>query len=293
MLNLKDVRQKIRSVSNIRELTSALETLSALKMRKAQKIALDSRPFAEKTARLLEDLEPKLKDIESVFLKEREGGKTLAAVISSDRGFCGSFNQNILRFAEREIKELEKQGEVEVFPIGKKATAFFKSRGREIKFNFFGIGDFGELEEIKPISDFLVKSYLENKFQKIYIFYTDFISAFSQKSKKIQILPFKKQDLDEFLKQEILGEEKINFLVEPSWEVLLKEIMPQLVEYLIYQCILESNASEHSARMMAMKNASENAQKRVQELQLDYNKARQWQITTEVSEVSSAKEVLD
>lgn len=293
-MELKEIKREIDSVRNIWKLTGALETLSALKMKKAQKIALLSRPFAEKTAQILERLEMSLNELESVFFKGRgKVKKVLIAVLASDRGFCGSFNHNILKFFEKEIKTIEKDKEVEVLPIGKKAISYFKKKGRDARFNFFGIGDYGEIEDIKIISDFLVKSFSENKFQEVYLFYTDFVSTFLQKPKKVRLLPIEKENLKEFLKNERPIAEKLDFLIEPSKNTLINEIIPQLIQYLIYQAVLEANAAEHSARMMAMRNASENAQEKVVELNLDYNKARQEQITKEVCEISSTKEVLD
>ncbi|MFH1180864.1 MAG: ATP synthase F1 subunit gamma [bacterium] len=293
-MELKEIRRKIESVNNIRNLTSALETLSALKMKKAQKTAILSRPFSHKIAVFLEEIEPLFKEKKSVFFREEKAGKILFVAITSDRGFCGSFNQNILRRAEKEIKERSSQGTelIEVFPVGKKGTAFFKKRGRDIKYSFIGIGDAATLEEVKPISDFLIKSFLEKKFQEIHLVWSDFVSTFLQKPRHTQILPLKKENLEEFFGREDKYERR-EFLVEPSLRLLAKEVVPQLVEYLIYQAILENNASEHSARMMAMRNASDNAQKKSSELKLEYNKARQEQITSEVLEISSAKEVLD
>jgi F-type H+-transporting ATPase subunit gamma len=292
-METKEIRRKIESVNNIRELTGALETLSALKMKKAQKIALASRPFAQKIAYLLSQLDSVLKAKKSVFLEEKEVKNVLVLAIASDRGFCGSFNQNIVKFAEKEISGLKsKDVKIEILPIGKKGISFFKKKGYNFNLNFTGIGDYGELEELKPISDFLMKSFLEDKFQKIYFVYTDFVSSLLQKPKIIQILPFVKENFKDFLKEEI-SEKEEEFIIEPSYQLLAEEIVPQLVEYLIYQCVLESNASEHSARMMAMRNASENAQKKVEELRLLFNKARQEQITREVCEISLVKEVLE
>ena len=289
-MELKEIRLKIQSVSNIRKLTSALETLSALKMKKAQKYALVSRPFAQRIGRLVRWLEPILKD--RVKLRKRKLKTALAVVIASDRGFCGSFNQNILKTAQKRIEELEAKSPVAIFPVGKKSAAFFKKHGREVGHKLIGIGDFGSLEEIKPMADFIIKSYIENKYQRVYLMWTDFVSTFNQEPRCIQLLPLEWDQLKEFAQEadrEVVASE---VLVEPSPEMVVKEIIPQLVEYLIYQCVLESNASEHSARMTAMRNASDNARDRVNELTLDYNKARQEQITKEVCEISSAKEVL-
>lgn len=288
-MELKEIRIKIQSVANIWKLTGALETLSALKMKKAQKYALASRPFAQRLGRLVRRLEPVLKD--KVQLRKRKLRDALAVVIASDRGFCGSFNQNILKQAQKEIEKLEEKSNVAIFPVGKKAVSFFKKRQKKFDHFLTGIGDFGSLEETKPMADFIIKSYIENRYQRVYVFWTDFISTFNQKPKMIQLLPLEWTELKEFAchAKEV---ENTEILIEPSASTLIKEVIPQLVEYLIYHCVLESNASEHSARMTAMRNASDNARERVNELTLDYNKARQEQITREVCEISSAKEVL-
>lgn len=290
-MELKEIRRKIQSVSNIRKLTSALETLSALKMKKSQKIALDSRPFAQKVGRLIRQLEPMLK--ERVALRKRRVKNSLAVVVASDRGFCGPFNQNILKEADKNIKELESKSKVTVMPIGKKAIAFFRKKGIESERTVSGIGDYGTIEEIKPISDYIIKAYLENQYQRVYLIWTDFVSTFRQKPRLIQLLPLEWDQLKEFAQEADCAARECEVPIEPSPQIVIQEIIPQLVEYLIYQCILESNASEHSARMTAMRNASDNAQQRVAELTLDYNKARQEQITREVTEISSAKEVLE
>jgi len=277
-------------VANIHKLTGALETLSALKMKKSQKIALESRPFAQRLGRLIRRVEPTLRD--KVKLRKRKLRTALAVVIASDRGFCGSFNQNILKNAENEIKKLEKKSPVTVLPVGKKAIAFFKKRGREFKRSVVGVGDYGTLEELKPLADFIIKAYIASDYQRVYLMWTDFISTFRQKPKMMQLLPLEWKELKEFAHQAETDAESAETMIEPSAEMLVKEIIPQMVMYLIYQCVLESNASEHSARMTAMRNASDNARERVAELTLEYNKARQEQITKEVCEISSAKEVL-
>jgi len=290
-MELKEIRRKIQSVSNIRKLTSALETLSALKMKKSQKIALESRPFAQKIGHLIWHLEPTLKD--RVSLRKRRVKNALVVVVASDRGFCGPFNQNVLKEAQKNIKELESHSKVVVMPVGKKTISFFKKIGVSSERTISGIGDYGTLEEIKPISDYIIKAYVENQYQRVYLVWTDFISTFRQKPRMMQLLPLEWDQLKEFAKEADCTPQECEVLIEPSPQIVVQEIIPQLVEYLIYQCVLESNASEHSARMTAMRNASDNARERVNGLTLDYNKARQEQITREVTEISSAKEVLE
>jgi F-type H+-transporting ATPase subunit gamma len=293
-MEVKEIKREIESVRNIWKLTGALETLSALKMKKSQKIALLSRPFAEKTAEFLERLKADPTEEQSFFFTKKKEGKVLVLVLASDKGFCGPFNYNVLRFSIKEIEVLKKENDVEILPVGKKAISFFKNRGVKIDHSFFGIGDFGELEDVEKISEFLVADFIKGVYKEVYVFYTGFISTFSQKPEKFKLLPLEKEAMEEFLKETSSEQkkERIEFLIEPSYKMFAAEVVPQLVEYLLYQAVLEANASEHSARMMAMRNASENAEEKVTELNLTYNKARQEQITKEVCEVSSAKEVL-
>ncbi|MFA5169402.1 MAG: ATP synthase F1 subunit gamma [Candidatus Paceibacterota bacterium] len=294
-MDLKEVKAKIGSVKNISELTSALETFSALKMKKTQKRFLESKPFSEEIAKILRDMEKVLRDGRSVFLEERPVKNILVCVVASDRGFCGSFNANVLKFADREIAKIREEGEVEIMPIGKKAIAHY-SRKERIKYSFSGVGDYWEFKQTKEISDLLVKAFVENKYQKVYIFYTHFHSSFLQKPSFVQLFPMQEKTVQNFLKKED-GDGTCrpvnNCLLEPSPAIILDEVIPVFVEYLIYQFILSANTSEHSARMMAMRNASDNARDVLETLRLVYNKARQEQITSEVCEISSTKEAME
>ena len=313
---LKEIKQKINSTQRISQVTRALELISAVKMRKAQKIALSSRPFAQKVIEILNRLAQYQKGYlkeNSFYFQHRKLKKNLVVVVSSDKGFCGSFNKNILKFTEKEAREIEKTAPVEVMAIGKKAVAFFRKKDFKIKVEFTGIGDYGEFEEVKPIARLLLRYFQENQFQKIYLFYADFISSFIQKPKKIQLLPLAPEALQKMLRKSALvssgsAEDRktgkfaerereaeaggYDYIFEPSREKIFESLTPQLIEFEIYHTILEANASEHSARMMAMRNACQNAKDIIEELTLNYNKVRQNQITSEVSEISSAKQVI-
>jgi len=290
-MDLREIKGKISSVKNISELTSALETFSALKMRKTQKRFLDSKPFAQELASIFKKLEKVLIEGKSVFLEKREVKKILVCIVASDRGFCGSFNSNLIRFANKEIAEIEKQGEIEIMPIGKKAINSYKKKGN-ITYSFSGVGDYWRFSQTKEIAELLIKSFLENKYQKIYLSYTHFFSSFVQKPTLVQLFPLEQDTFDNFVKKEDMKEE-VEYLLEPSSDEILNEIIPVFVQYLIYQFILSANTSEHSARMMAMRNASDNAKGLLEELRLVYNKARQEQITSEVCEISSTKESME
>lgn len=301
-MTLKEIKNKIILTRNISEMTKALELVSAVKMKKAQTLAMNSRPFTEKTLGILKNISKHQREIEeqSFFFKNGSAGKILAVVITSDKGFCGAFNRNILNSFEKEIK---KEKNIEIFAIGKKAINFLKKKNHKILVEFSGIGDYGKLDETKPISKLIVKYFREKKFRKILLFYTDFVSTFLQKPIKIQVLPLDLGNLKKVLKDYELKEKKTtvelakieegDYILEPSPKEIFESLVPQLIEYLIYHSVLEANASEHSARMMAMRSASDNAKELMGELKLEYNKARQFQITAEVLEVSMAKEALE
>ena len=290
-MELKEVKAKIGSVKNISDITGALETFSALKMRKTQKRFSESKPFAEEMAKMLNNMKKALREGKSVFLEERPVTDILVCVIASDRGFCGSFNSNALRLADKTIAELRKEGNVEILPIGKKTVSHYL-KNEKIRYSFSGVGDYWRFSQTKEISDFLISSFLSNKYQKIYIVYTHFYSSFIQKPTAIQLFPVRNETIEEFLQGSICGDVNKEYILEPSPEVILDEIIPVFVQYLIYQFILSANTSEHSARMMAMRNASDNAKELLENLRLAYNKARQAQITSEVSEISSTKEAM-
>ncbi len=290
-MELKEVKAKIGSVKNISDITGALETFSALKMKKTQKRFSKSKPFAEEMAKMLNNMKKALREGKSVFLEERPVTDMLVCVIASDRGFCGSFNSNALRLADKTITELRKEGNVEILPIGKKTVSHYL-KNEKIRYSFSGVGDYWRFSQTKEISDFLISSFLSNKYQKIYIVYTHFYSSFIQKPTAIQLFPVRNETIEEFLQGSICGDVNKEYILEPSPEVILDEIIPVFVQYLIYQFILSANTSEHSARMMAMRNASDNAKGLLENLRLAYNKARQAQITSEVSEISSTKEAM-
>lgn len=290
-MELKEVKAKIGSVKNISDITGALETFSALKMKKTQKRFSESKPFAEEMAKMLKNMKKALREGKSVFLEKRPVKDILVCVIASDRGFCGAFNSSILKLADKEIAELRKEGNVEILPVGKKSVKHYLKR-EKIRYSFSGVGDYWEFKQTKEISDFLINSFLNNKYQKIYIVYTHFCSSFIQKPTVVQLFPARSKTIENFLKDNTFGDVNKNYILEPSPKVILDEVIPVFVQYLIYQFILSANTSEHSARMMAMRNASDNAKGLLEDLRLAYNKARQAQITSEVSEISSTKEAM-
>jgi F-type H+-transporting ATPase subunit gamma len=296
-MDLREVRGKISSVKNITEITAALETFAALKMRKTQKRFNETQPFSQTMARILKRLESTpIAKRESVFLEERDVKKVLVCVIASDRGFCGSFNSNVLKFASKEIaniKEEYKGVSVEVMPIGKKASVYFKKHNGKIKHEYFGVGDYWRYSESQEIAEFVIKSFLEKDYDKVYFVYNKFINSFLQRPTIIALFPLSKSIISGFIEEENIKDEKLDHVLEPDSHRIVNEVVKEFVSYLIYQFILSANTAEHSARMTAMKNASDNASEILTSLKLEFNKARQQQITNEVSEISSTKEAME
>jgi len=296
-MDLRSVKAKIGSVKNITDITAALETFAALKMRKTQKRFNETKEFRTTMARILRRLKKDLENNESIFLEQREVKKVLVCVVASDRGFCGPFNANVLKFATKQIAEFKKEygaADFEVMPIGKKAIRFFKKSGLIAKHTYTNVGEFFQYDEVKEIADFLVASFEQKDYDRIYFIFTDFISSFSQKPKQVQLFPLDKSITESFIKEdEEEVEQKVEHILEPTKEKVLNEVVREFMLYLIYQFVLSANTAEHSARMIAMRNASDNASDILGGLKLEYNKARQQHITNEVSEISSTKEAME
>lgn len=295
---LRELKRKIGVIKNIAEITEALELISAVKMRKAQELAIQSRPFLEKVVEILFRLQIYEREFpkDSIFFR-KSFGKKLAVVVTSDKGFCGAFNKNIFNFVEKEIDPHI----YSILPVGRKGVRYFKKRGYEVIAEFIGMGDFGEFEEIRPIAKLLIGYFKSGRFSEISLIFNDFISPFLQKPIKLLLLPLDIEKTKELLdslreKLKIKTIEKeiryLEYIFEPSQKEIFEGILPLFIEYLVYHSILEANASEHSARMLAMREASDNANEIFNNLQLEYYKERQAQITSEIIEITSAKEAM-
>lgn len=300
-MQLREIKQKINLTRNIARSTKALELVAIMKMKRAQREVFASREFALSVLAVLRILLQEEKD----YFKRRKGEKEkfLAVVISSDRGFCGGFNQKILKFAHQKIKQLSRKAQTDVLALGKKGAFYFQKRGFLVKSKLTGIGDIRDFERAREIGDLIWHYFQEENYSRAFLFYTDFSSVFLQTPKSFQILPPSIEDikgmLSDFLSSKKISqfltpkEKRYPYLFEPSKEEFFSDLLPQLVSYELYHAILEANASEHSSRMIAMKNASQNAERLIENLTSEYNKARQAQITSEVAEISSAKEALE
>lgn len=302
------LKNRIRSTKNIKQITRAMEAVSAVKMRKSEQAALQARPFALAALQILRNVAAGLEAdyaALSPLLEKRIVNKTTLVVVTSDKGLAGSFNTNILREAEKFLKEAT--GEIEIVTIGKKARDFFAKRPHPIVSRFQDTGDFVELDETRPIATLLEEHYMHKKTDRIVILYTNFLSVLKQEVTYRELLPFSVEMLESIIEGIIpfrgryagipnfLGEktENIPYLFEPTPAAVLARILPKLLHVEVHQAILEANASEHSSRMVAMKNASENAGELIEELTLAYNKVRQAAITKELTEITAGAAAMD
>lgn len=284
MANSKEIRRRIKSVKSIGQITKAMELVSAAKMRKAQAQALSSRPYAKLSSGLLENLASRVNDAKHPILNRiLPEGETpsiceLVVLISPEGGLAGALNSNLLNKTFELIKT-EGREHIDFLTIGKKGAEVAARMGFKIIASFESKNRDLKVFDAKPVAEIVIKEYLDNHYSKIFIVYTNFISTLNQRPTILQLLPFSKtSDPD--------AEE---YLFEPDPDAVWDSLVYRTVEFAIYQSMVEAAASEHSARMVAMRNANEAATDLVSNLELSYNQARQASITRELSEISAAK----
>jgi F-type H+-transporting ATPase subunit gamma len=276
----KEIRTKIKSVQNTRKITKAMEMVAASKMRRAQDRMRTARPYAEKIRNVAAHISHANPEYRHPFLVSRDTVKRIGIiVITTDKGLCGGLNTNILRLAMNKMKEWESQGEeIEVCAIGNKGLGFMQRLGANIVSNVVGLGDRPQMEKMIGAVKVMLDGYTNDRFDRLMIFNTRFINTMKQEPTMEQLLP---------LSGEAIGAPTGNwdYIYEPDAKVVLDQVLTRYVESLIYQAVAENMASEQSARMVAMKAASDNAATVIDELTLIYNKSRQASITKELSEI--------
>ena len=274
MPNLRELRSRIRSIESTSRVTKALQMIAAAKMKKAQDKVLEGRAYSEKLNSIIANV---YESNPEVFLTESESvsEKSLILLVTPDRGLCGALVSNILKEASKFIESL-KEGNYEIRVIGKKGTSFVSKLNNE--YESFKVSDMPTFEEVSPITGNISKDINSDGFSKVFILYTEFISTAVQKPKIKQLLPI---ELD------MNDSERSNneFLYEPNLDKVSKALIPRYVETSIFNSILDSVASEHSARLVAMQNATDNANELKEDLTLDLNKARQQQVTSEILDI--------
>ncbi len=276
----KEIRNKIKSVQNTRKITKAMEMVAASKMRKAQDRMRAARPYGEKIRNVAAHISHANPEYRHPFLVPRDTVKKVGIIIiTTDKGLCGGLNTNIQRLALNKIKEWEVDGEsFEVCCIGNKGLGFMQRLGANIVSQVTQVGDRPQMEKLIGSIKVMLDGYTEDRFDRLMIFYTKFINTMKQEPVMEQLLP---------LSGEKLGapEGAWDYIYEPEAKVVLDQVLMRYVEAIIFQALSENMASEQSARMVAMKSASDNAGNVIDELTLIYNKTRQAAITKELSEI--------
>jgi F-type H+-transporting ATPase subunit gamma len=285
--NTQNIRRRIKSIRNIGQLTKAMQMVAASKMRKAQNVALAGRPYAALMNRVLVSLQQRTDSKLHPLLQVREVKKELVVVISTDKGLAGALNTNLLR--EAASFDPTKTSYV---VSGRKARQFLARTRRDLMADF-ELKDAPAFIETKEIAKFCMEKFLTGEVDKVSVLFTHFINTVSQKPVVRTLLPISSFELpqgstDGAAPQES-GDPMIGYLFEPSPEGVLDVMLPYYIQYQVFQMILDARASEHSARMVAMKNATDNAKQFIKDLTLEYNKMRQAGITTELLEISTAQ----
>ncbi len=306
----QSLKRRMKSVQNIGQITKAMELVSATKMRKSQELALNSRPYAYAALELLGILSS-LKDVpEPALFEKRTVEKTAFLLMMSDRGLAGSFNGAVVR----EFEKYMKTNSIDILDlrysfiaVGQKAKSYLERRKANVIASFNRMGDASNMLEAEPIADFLIEGYTRRDFDSCIAFFTTFVTALRQDPVMREFLPVSydaiKQSVEETIPRagryaDYVGSEfflaagEKEYLIEPSPKEVLDELAPKLLKIRLYHAILEANASEHSARRVAMKNASDNASDLSETLTMVYNKSRQAAITAQIIEITSGAESL-
>jgi F-type H+-transporting ATPase subunit gamma len=282
MASLKSIKKRIVSVKNTRQITKAMKMVSAAKLRRAQESVVAARPYAKKINEVLQSLTSSFKDEQNPLMEVRDVKKLLLVVISSDRGLCGGFNTNLCKAGERFIKEHSAQYEqIKVLSVGRKGYDYFKSRCEIYSNSSLSKPNY---QAAISLAQGIIDGYITGEYDKVVLLYNSFRTVMSQDITFQQLLPIVTEEA------ELADINQGGFIYEPSPEELLAEILPKNIEVQIFKAMLESVAGEHGARMTAMDSASKNASEMIGKLTLQYNRARQAAITTELMEIISGSE---
>ena len=292
MANLKEIRNRITSVSSTKQITSAMKMVSAAKLRRAQDAITQMRPYANKLKELLGNLSDSTEDSQdNVYASQREVKRVLIIPITSNRGLAGAFNANIIKETNRIIDTEYSDKEVTVLAIGKKADDFFKKTAYNIKGTTLPgkldqIFDDLTFDRVSKVAQKIMNAFAYNQFDRVIIIYNQFVNAAVQKVNVEQMLPIQPAEKEE-------NSSNSDYIFEPSKEFIIEELIPKSLKLQLFKAILDSHASEHGARMTAMHKATDNATELIGDLKLVYNKARQASITNEILEIVGGAEALN
>lgn len=285
MATARDIRSKINSIKNTQKITRAMEMVAASKMRKAQNRMFATRPYAEKILKVIGHLAKAHPEYRHEYLAKRELKRVGLIIVSTDRGLCGGLNANLFRATAQNIRQWREQGiEVDICPIGTKALNFFKRFGGHVVAHASHLGDTPSISDLIGVVKIMLDAYAEEKIDGLYIAYNDFVNTMTQRPELKQLLPLVPTITENDKNKE--KEQRIwDYIYEPDAKELITLLLGRYIESQTYQAVVENAACEQAARMIAMKNATENAGELINDLWLIYNKARQAGITREISEI--------
>ena len=282
MANLKDIRDRIKSVKSIQKVTKAMKMVAAAKMRRAQENMEQARPYTHRLTEVIQHLLPDVDRNMLPLLSLREVKRVAYVVVTSDRGLAGAFNSSVLRKAQNEIDELGKEN-VDIYCVGKKARDYFKVREYNIVDSFFDFWGDLNFEQSMKIGSAIIEHFLDGSVDEIRVVYNEFVNVATQMVLTEKLLPIEYETLDM---------QSTDHLYEPSKRKIVKSLIPRHLNVQVWKYLLESYASEQAARMVAMENATSNSEEMINNLTLEFNKARQAAITTEMLEIVSGAEAL-
>ena len=288
MANLKEIRNRIHSVGSTMQITSAMKMVSAAKLKRAQDAITQMRPYAEKLREILGNLSSSLDLSENPYSHVREEKNVLVVAVTSNRGLCGGFNNNVIKRVQAILRD--SKANVTILPIGKKVKDSFKNSGRldtNMPADLESLYANLTFDNVSQVADLLMASFAEGKYDKVIVVYNQFVNAANQVVQEEQLLPILKTDSADDVNA------SGDYLFEPSKEEIVLEIIPKTIRIQLFKGILDSFASEHGARMTAMHKATDNASAMQKALKLEYNKARQAAITSEILEIVGGAEALN
>jgi F-type H+-transporting ATPase subunit gamma len=286
MANLKEVKQRINSVISTQQITKAMKMVSAAKLRRAQDKIIQMRPFSQKLTTILNNVSAASEgNTDLVFAEKREVKKVLLVAITSDKGLCGAFNTNVIKATNLTIREQFAGAEVTVMPIGKKASEFYKKSKFPVIDQYSTLFHNLSFENVREAANYAMDGFVDGEFDQVVLVFNEFKNVATQIIRAEQFLPLAPV-------QDEVATTETDYILEPSREFIIEELVPKALRTQFFKAVLESNASEHGARMTAMDKATENAGDLLKELKLMYNRTRQAAITNEILEIVAGAEAL-
>jgi len=290
MANLKEVKQRITSVSSTQQITKAMKMVAAAKLRKAQDKILKMRPYSKKLTAILNDVVTSMGgELQISYAEQREVQNILLIAMTSDKGLCGAFNSNVMKLSNSLIEGEFKGKNVTILPLGKKSFEFYSKRGFQVIPDYFEIFSNVTFDSVRSIATFVMESYTSKKFDKVVLVYNHFRNVATQDVTVEQFLP-----MGNIAETAVKSDNfQTDYILEPSKVYIIEELVPSALKTQFYKAVLESNASEHGARMTSMDKATENANDLLKELKLLYNRSRQASITGEILEIVAGANALE